>query len=238
MRAKKAPRSWRRLSACEANDRDEDDLVTTTVPTNLEVRRHVRGVGLWPAVPRKPPDRSTSLSRRRLHLFDRQTWRFVSTSRVVSHTNPRTTQSLKGISPRAWGCHSAAPSTPGQRPHPRPTSEEVVYGISVGGKNHISRGVPTGTTTLPGRGARHEPGVERSDHPWHAPRIHQPAKGSARKRGSTGAAWMTPTLRRVRPCPQGTQPSPDPVCGVASRRLSGVGAPHLGADDSNTARNP
>jgi len=34
------PRSWRRLPACEANDRDEDDVVTTTAPTNLEVCRH------------------------------------------------------------------------------------------------------------------------------------------------------------------------------------------------------
>jgi len=36
-------------------------------------------------------------------------------------------QSLKGISTIAWGCHSAAPATPGRRPQNRPNSVRVVY---------------------------------------------------------------------------------------------------------------
>jgi len=34
------PRPWRRLPACEPNPIDEATLLPTTVPTNLEVRRH------------------------------------------------------------------------------------------------------------------------------------------------------------------------------------------------------
>ena len=58
---------------------DEDELVATTGPTNLQVCRHG--------------------------------------PRHFAH-QPPAAQSLKGISPIAWGCHSAAPATPGHRPPP------------------------------------------------------------------------------------------------------------------------
>ena len=73
-----AARVWPEVTA---KSLDEDELVATTGPTNLQVCRHG--------------------------------------PRHFAH-QPPAAQSLKGISPIAWGCHSAAPATPGHRP-PRTT---------------------------------------------------------------------------------------------------------------------
>jgi len=70
-------------SSYVAKHLDDDELVATTGPTNLEVCRHG---------PLPNPRRLAN--------------------------QPPAAQSLQGISTIAWGCHSAAPATPGRRPPP------------------------------------------------------------------------------------------------------------------------
>jgi len=92
-------------------------------------------------------------------------------------------------------------------------------------------GVPDGrrgssAATTPGNGPQH--------------RLHP--EGGAKNRGSTGPARTTITdpprtsvCGRVR---EVTRDKLDPAGGLALCRVSGVSAPHLGAHDPNTGRNP
>ena len=85
----------------------------------------------WPEVTCQDLDEVKTLQRR-----NRQTRKFATTaqSRAISHTDPRTAQSLQGISTVAWGCHSAAPATPGHRPPPTIQFDRSCLRNSVGGQ--------------------------------------------------------------------------------------------------------
>ena len=105
------------------------------------------------------------------------------------------------------------PAAPPRAPQPTPV------GVADG-----SRGSSEATT--PGNGPQH--------------RLHP--EGGAKNRGSTGPARTTITdpprtsvCGRVR---EVTRDKLDPAGGLALCRVSGVSAPHLGAHDPNTGRNP
>ena len=80
----------------------------------------VRGVGLDCESLAEGDVQPTSTKTNSLQRRNRQTRRFIAPAqpRAISNSDPRAAQSLKGISTIAWGCHSAAPATPGHRPPP------------------------------------------------------------------------------------------------------------------------